>query len=357
VTITVLKPGALSQLQDLGRYGYQRYGVVVGGAMDEWAYRVANALVGNDENEASLEMTLTGPTLRFDAPARIAVCGADLSARVDGTGGTHLLPYGRPVDVAAGSQLRFGARVAGARAYLAVAGGFDAPLVMGSRSTYVRGGFGGLEGRALRKGDVLAVRVSSVPATPGDTSWDTAGDESRNTSRNRAEAAENAASTLAALTLSVPASPVIVPVPRAAAVQTIRITAGRHWEVFTAEARRLLLATEFRIGAQSDRMGYRLEGPELARARPIEMISESVTFGTIQVPPDGKPIILMADRQTTGGYPKIASVASADLSILAQMTAPEALRFTLITLAEAQRIQAAREDEYSRLRQAMEEQT
>jgi antagonist of KipI len=353
MTITVLKPGALSQIQDLGRYGYQRYGVVVGGAMDEWAHRMANALVGNDESEASLEITLTGPTLRFDTPARIAVCGADLSARVDGAGGTHVLPYGRPVDVAAGSQLRFGARVAGVRAYLAVAGGFDVPLVMGSRSTYVRGGYGGLEGRALRKGDVLAVRASPAPAMPGGTSGSTSG----STSRGRAGDAENAASTLASLTLTVPASPVIVPVPQAAAVQTIRITAGRHWDVFTAEARRLLLATEFRVGAQSDRMGYRLEGPELARARPIEMISESVTFGTIQVPPDGKPIILMADRQTTGGYPKIASVAGVDLCILAQMTAPEALRFTLITLAEAQRIQVAREDEYSRLRKTLEERT
>ena len=125
MTITVLKPGALSQLQDLGRYGYQRFGVVVGGAMDEWSHRVANALVGNDEHEATIEITLTGPSLRFDAPARVAICGADLSPRVDGEGGTHALPHGRPVDIAAGSQLRFGARVAGVRAYLAVAGGTD----------------------------------------------------------------------------------------------------------------------------------------------------------------------------------------------------------------------------------------
>ena len=109
MTITVLKPGALSQLQDLGRYGYQRFGVVVGGAMDEWSHRVANALVGNDEHEATIEITLTGPSLRFDAPARVAICGADLSPRVDGEGGTHALPHGRPVDIAAGSQLRFGA--------------------------------------------------------------------------------------------------------------------------------------------------------------------------------------------------------------------------------------------------------
>lgn len=337
MSITVLKPGALSLLQDLGRYGYQRYGVLVGGAMDEWAHRVANVLVGNDENEATLEITLTGPSLRFDEPATVAVCGADLSPRVDGAGGTHALPHGRPVTIAAGSQLRFGARVAGARAYLAVGGGFDVPLVMGSRSTYVRGGFGGLEGRALRSGDVLRVRKREAVA------------------RAARAASENAASDRAALTLSVPATPVVMPVAQIAPVQAIRITAGRHWDVFTPQARRQLLDEEFRIGAQSDRMGYRLDGPELARARPIEMISESVTFGTIQVPPDGKPIILMADRQTTGGYPKIASVASVDLRLLAQMAAPAKLRFALISLADAQRIYLAREREYSHLRQVLED--
>ena len=217
VTITVLKPGALSQLQDLGRYGYQRYGVVVGGAMDEWAHRMANALVGNDENEATLEITLTGPTLRFDTPARIAVCGADLSPRVDGAGGTQALPHGRPVDVAAGSQLRFGARVAGVRAYLAVAGGFDVPLGDG-QPQHLRARAASADSRAGRCARAMccAVRASSVPAMPGGTSGSTSG----STSRGRAGAAENAASTLASLTLTVPASPVIVPVPQAAAVQT-----------------------------------------------------------------------------------------------------------------------------------------
>ena len=340
MTITVLKPGALSQLQDLVRYGYQRFGVVVGGAMDEWSHRVANALVGNDEHEATIEITLTGPSLRFDAPARVAICGADLSPRVDGEGGTHALPHGRPVDIAAGSQLRFGARVAGVRAYLAVAGGLDVPPVMGSRSTFIRGGFGGIEGRALRKGDVL--RVGGRTAAPAPVA---------------AAAAENAASTRAARTLSVPPASVIVPVVQVAPVQPIRIIAGRHWEVFTAEARRLVREAEFRIGAQSDRMGYRLEGPLLERARHVELISEAVTFGTVQVPPDGQAIILMADRQTTGGYPRIASVASIDLGLLAQMTAPQALRFTLVTLVEAQRLYVAREREYSELRQALEGRT
>jgi antagonist of KipI len=326
MTITVLKAGALTQLQDLGRYGYQHFGVVVGGAMDEWSHRLANALVGNDENEATLEMTLTGPGLRFDRTATVAVCGADMSPRVDGADGTHGLPHGRPVVISAGGQLRFGTRLAGARAYLAVAGGFDVPPVMGSRSTYARGGFGGFEGRALRAGDVLPIGTSRTAV---------------------AALAETTA-------LAVPPSPIIAPVARIAPVQTIRIIAGQHWDVFAPDARRLLLDAEFRIGPQSDRMGYRLQGPVLVRARQIEMISEAVTFGTIQVPPDGMPIILMADRQTTGGYPKIASVASVDLRLLAQMTAPQALRFELVSLSDAQRIYLAREREYSHVRQVLE---
>jgi urea carboxylase len=338
MTITVLKPGAFSQLQDRGRYGYQRFGVVVGGAMDEWSHRVANALVGNVTDEATLEITLTGPTLRFEKRATIAVCGADLSPQVDGPGGNQALPHGRPVLVEAGSQLRFGARVAGARAYLAVRGGLDVPVVMGSRSTYVRGGFGGLEGRALRTGDVLRLGGGALDGGAAE-----------------APDAQSRASTLAALTMTVLPTPLVAPVAEVAPIQTIRIIAGRHWDRFTAQARALLLESSFRIGSQSDRMGYRLQGPVLTRVEgEAEMISEPVTFGTIQVPPDGMPIILMADRQTAGGYPKLANVASVDLRVLAQMAAPQVLRFALISLADAQRIYLAREREYSHVRQLLE---
>ena len=333
MSITVLKPGALSLLQDLGRYGYQRFGVLVGGAMDEWAHRFANALVGNDENEATLEITLTGPTLRFEKTLTVAVCGAELAPRVDGVGGTRALPHGRPAIIEAGSQLRFGQRQAGARAYLAVKGGFDVPLVMGSRSTYVRGGFGGYEGRALRKGDVLRIGSGASAAR-----------------REGPVHGEEPAP------MRLPPTPIVAPGVEIAAPQTIRIIAGQQWDVFTAQARQLLLNAEFRIGALSDRMGYRLEGPTLARARPLEMISEAVTFGTVQVPPDGMPIILMADRQTTGGYPKIAAVASVDLRLLAQMAAPQALRFQVITLEDAQKIYLAREREYSHVRRILQSQ-
>jgi urea carboxylase len=325
--VTVLKPGAFTALQDLGRYGHQRDGVVVGGAMDEWSHRFANALVGNPADEATLEITLTGPTLRFDTAVELAVCGADLSPQVDGRDGTHTLPNGRPVVLRPGAQLRFGDRRTGVRAYLAVRGGFDVPPVMGSRSTYARGGFGGFEGRALQKGDVLPLRGGPGPAPEGGASG---------------------------ASMIVLPTPIVATEVEIATVQVIRIIAGRQWSEFTAEARARLLETTWRIGSQSDRMGYRLEGPVLDRSEPRELISAAVTFGTVQVPNDGKPIILMADRQTTGGYPRIASVASVDLRLLAQMAAPQALRFQLVTLEDAQRIYLAREREYSHVRQVLE---
>ncbi len=329
----------MSLLQDLGRYGHQRFGVLVGGAMDEWSHRLANALVGNDENDATLETVMTGPALRVDQTMLVAVCGADLSPTVTGRTGIEPLPHGRPVWIRAGARLDFGgARAGGLRAYLAVRGGFDVPPVLGSRSTYVRGGFGGLGGRALRTGDTLPVPPGAGPASgsPGPVA-PSAAVFSRSVSG----------------CVGLPPSPLVVPPVRIEGVPVIRIVAGQQWDVFTAESRQRFVSTDYRIGVQSDRMGYRLEGPLLERARTIEMISESVTFGTVQVPPDGLPIILMADRQTTGGYPKIANVASADLRVLAQMAPRQSLRFAVILLSDAQRILLAREREYSHVRQIM----
>lgn len=291
MSIDVLKPGALSQLQDLGREGYQHLGVVVGGAMDSHSHRCANALVGNDAHEATLEITLMGPSLRFVSPQVIALCGADLSARI----GEDAVPMNRALRVEAGTQLDFGKRLDGMRCYLAVRGGFDVPPVMDSRSTYVRGAFGGLNGRALKKGDVLPTRETSLALREG-----------------------------------------IAAMPLRAPTDVVRVIAGQQWDLFTDEAQRAFTQSEFRISPQSDRMGFRLEGPVLERRHALEMISEGVAFGTVQVPPDGRPIVLMADRQTTGGYPKIACVASVDLPLLAQMAPQQALRFELIPLEAAQ---------------------
>lgn len=316
--IEVLKPGAQTQAQDLGRYGYQGLGVPVSGVMDEWSHRLANLLAGNSGDEATLEIVLTGPTLRFEAATRIAICGADLSARLD----DRRLRPNRAVDVPAGGVLEFGACEAGLRAYLAVRGGFAITPLMGSRSSYVRGGFGGFAGRALRKGDVLLVPDASgrpAPRGPG---------------------------VRPILPSSVPRE------PRGQAVP-LRVMPGEHWALFTPAAREALLQAEFRITTQSDRMGYRLEGPPLERSTPGELVSEAMSFGTIQVPNDGQPIVLMAERHGTGGYPKIAHVISVDLPRLAQLGPQQTLRFQAVTLETAQALYLQREQLLATLRDAL----
>lgn len=318
MTIEVIKPGALTTVQDLGRFGFQRFGVPVGGAMDEQAHRLANLLVANAQGTAALEITMMGPRLRFSATALIAITGADLSPRI----GEQALPLATPVLVRAGSQLDFGRRTAGLRACLAVHGGLAVEPVMGSRSTYLRGGFGGFAGRALHKGDVL-------PVGPGDA---------EGVFGELREKLHSGALPFVALDapprLSQP-DPVEGPT-------MVRVMAGEQWQAFTGEAQRALVEAEFRLSPQSDRMGLRFEGPTLALREPLEMISEAVAFGTVQVPPNGNPIVLMADRQTTGGYPKIASVASVDLPLLAQLAPQQSVRFALIPLQEAQRLDLAR---------------
>jgi biotin-dependent carboxylase-like uncharacterized protein len=330
--VRVAKPGALTTLQDLGRFGYQRFGVVVGGAMDAWSHRAANLLVGNRESESTLEITLIGPTLTFGEATLIAICGADLSPRV----GERAVPLGRPVLMRAGSELTFGRRQSGCRAYLAVRGGYHVVPVMGSTSTYVRGGFGGFHGRPLRKDDDVAVGVAGTE------------DHYPELGRMLRESDDPFCAPTWAF----------VP-PLAVASETsraIRVVAGQQWEPLTEAAQAQFLASPFRITPNSDRMGYRLEGPKLALREQIEMISEGVTFGTIQLPPDGNPIILMADRQTTGGYPKIANVASVDLALLAQMVPSQSLKFEMITVDDAQTLYLARERDIASLALAIEQQ-
>jgi antagonist of KipI len=311
MSITVLEPGAFSSFQDLGRTGVQHAGVPVSGVMDELSHRLANWAAGNRDDAATLEITLTGPQLRFEQDAIVAWCGADLSPTFDG----HRLPAVTPTRVSAGSILRFGRRTAGLRAYLAINGGYAIDPVLGSRSTYVRGGFGGLQGRALRRGDPIPLPVR------------VAGDAPREIVARPVDAAVSRA--------------LIALLAAQGTVQTerpVRVVAGREWSQFGEAMRRRLLETPWRIGPQSDRMGYRLEGRSLRRASGGDILSEAVSFGTIQVPPDGQPIVLMADRQTTGGYPRIAQVASVDLPLVAQRGPGERLRFELIELEQAQQL-------------------
>ncbi len=299
--IEVLRPGAFSTLQDLGRRGFQHLGVSVSGAMDQAAHRLANAAVGNPPDMPTLEITLLGPVLRFSSRAVIACCGADLSPSVDG----KPLPRDRAANVPAGATLRFGERRTGVRAYLAVRGGFVVPRVLGSASTHVRSGLGGLGGRPLAAGDLLELAAPQGPAP-----------------RPRARAQRARQALLEALADPGP----------------IRILLGSEWPQFTPASQACWLEEAWRIGAQSDRMGYRLQGPALQRRVRADMLSETVTFGTVQVPPDGCPIVLMADRQSTGGYPRIAQVASVDLPRLAQCAPGSSLRFTLIDVDCAQRL-------------------
>ena len=329
MSITVLKPGMLSTLQDGGRYGYQHLGVPVSGAMDMFSHRIANILADNKTDEATLEITLRGPRLRFERDALVALCGADLTPTIDGVPA----PEGKAVRVRAGAVLAFGDSVAGCRAYLAIHGGFDVPVVMGSRSTYDSARIGGLDGRALRRGDVLSSGSEKSSAYPG------------------------LARTLASSTRSFAAPKWAVNQhieKLGRSLQIVRILAGRHWDAFPAAARDTLTASEYRIATDSNRMGSRLEGPGIVADGPLEILSETVTFGTIQIPPSGQPIVLMADRQTVGGYPKIAEVATVDLHLVAQLRPGDRLRFELVSLAQAQALWLKREQEIITIREAVE---
>lgn len=316
MTITVLRPGLLSSFQDLGRYGSQHLGVPVGGAMDSRAHRLANMLAGNTDDEATLEITLTGPVLRFDAPGCVAISGGQLGARLNGAPA----PNNRPLIVRPGDVLDFTGRVAGLRAYIAWHGGIELPTVLGSRSTYLRGGFGGYEGRPLKQGDVLTMRAHVSE-----------------------QGLDALAQALGHLQIYLPA--ILGAAPR----ETIRVLRGAHTDLFTASSVDAFFGGEYRIRPDSERMGYRLEGPSLKLKSGTQLLSEATSFGSVQVPPDGNPIVLMADRQTTGGYAKIAHVATVDLPAIAQCMPGERLRFTECSLSDAQHLDSRREQAFDAL--------
>lgn len=328
MSISVLKPGLLTTVQDLGRFGYQQEGLVVSGALDAVALRTANLLVGNPENLAGLECTLRGPVLRFEADALLALTGADLAATIDG----QPVPLGRPVAVRAGTMLTFGAPKTAGRAWLAVAGGVAVPPVLGSRATYLRAALGGLAGRALRAGDGLPVgewsatgRALGSQLMPTEAAgWRAAG--------WRPEALPQAR----------PGLPLVV-----------RALPGPEYAQFLPESQRAFWAENFTVTTEADRMGARLRGPVLGRLTSAELLSSAVTFGTVQVPAGGQPIVLLADRQTTGGYPRLAQVISADLGRLAQALPGTRLRFVQVGLAEAQALYLAQEQRLRALARAV----
>lgn len=315
----VLSPGLMTSVQDLGRHGHQKHGVIVSGAMDSYALRIANLLVGNSEGEAALEITLVGPKLKLQKGTLLALTGGDLSPVIEG----KAVPMWRPVYIKQDCVLKFGACRAGCRVYLAVAGAYNIPDVMGSKSTYLRAGIGGFQGRTLQKGDRLETNAAS----------ETAHRMIRHLAKTSGTPFFAAPSWYADKGyISSTAKPI-----------KIRVMTGRQFEFFTHNSQNRLFSQPFLITTQSDRMGYRLSGEELKLEQHLEMISEAVAFGTVQVPPDGNPIILLADRQTAGGYPKIAQVAMIDISRLAQAKPGSTLLFTKVSVKEAEQLYLNRE--------------
>jgi antagonist of KipI len=303
----VLKPGMLTTIQDCGRWGFQTRGVPVAGPMDPCSHRLANALVGNDPDAAALEVTLVGPELEFDDERVVAIAGAEFEIALDGRPVPHLAPF----VVASGSHLRFTHRRRGTRAYLAISGGCAVPPVLGSRATHVLSGMGGHSGRALKSGDVVPL---------GDAS--------------PAHAARRAAEP-------------VVPLPDRHA--RVRVLPGPQADYFAADALDALQSAPYAITQQSDRMAFRLDGPRLAHARGADIISDATPLGVLQVPASGQPILLMADRQTTGGYPKIATVIAADMSLAGQLGPGDSITFVACTPRDAMAALIAQERAFMKL--------
>jgi antagonist of KipI len=299
VSIRVLRPGLLTTLQDNGRHGLQHVGLCPGGAMDPVALAIANALVGNEAGEAALEITVIGPELSFEEDTLVAVCGAEFKGA---------FPHNRPVLARGGTRFNVGRALRGARAYLAVAGGFAIEPVLGSRSTYLPGRFGGFEGRALKHGDELPLRDPDASARfarqkkthDGTVKWS--------------------------------APPHTLPDREPILVHVLE---GQHFASFDSNAQRAFFDTVWKIAPESNRMGFRLAGPALVRSEQSEILSGPTTLGSIQVPANGTPIALMADHQTTGGYPRIAEIVSADVPRLAQLAPGGTVHFTRCDLGMA----------------------
>ncbi len=303
MNIKVISPGVLTTVQDTGRFGYQAAGIPEAGAMDRASLRLANALLGNPEDAAALELTIFGGTFEFDGEGTIALTGADMRPFLNG----NRMSINTAVPVKAGDRLELGAASRGMRAYLAVSGGIDVPVVLGSRSTDLKSRLGGLEGRKLRAGDVL---------------------ESGSRPQAAAELAE---------VQGTPCEPVLQRLAKATdpeGVTRIRFLFGPQDAMFAEDAKKTFTDSIYTLSAACDRMGYRLEGSQVPSLSGTDILSEGICFGSIQVPANGQPIVMMADHQTTGGYAKIGTVLSADLPLLAQLGPGKKIRFVPVTLED-----------------------
>ncbi len=296
--LKVLSPGLHTTVQDLGRVGYQALGVPVSGALDPLALRLANALVGNSSGLAALEILWSGPTMEVTAEAaRVALGGPGASLAVGGE--RHVVPAWQSVTLARGEVIQVNLGRESVCAYLAVEGGVAVPAVLGSASTYVRAGLGGFKGRALQGGDVVPLAVDRALER----------DEWR-----------------------------LSPPPPALSEEPVRVVLGPQDDRFADDALAALLDAEFVISKSADRMGMRLDGPLLRHRRGWDIVSDAIATGAIQVPGSGQPILLLADHQTTGGYPKIAIVISADLPVVGRRRPGDAIRFAEVSVAEAEEL-------------------
>lgn len=312
--IEILRAGPLTTVQDLGRPNFRREGISPGGALDSHAARIANLLVGNRDDAAVLEITY-GPFRACISDERIiAWCGATL--------GEKEFSPGRPIRISANEELNFAAPARGCRRWLAISGGIDSPLVLGSRATDLRGGFGGLDGRAVRDGDRLPLGESVELAhfSESRASWSAPNEWSQ----------------------TAPAHPVL------------RLVVGSEWDAFTRAARAALAEETYLVHADSDRMGARLTGALLPRKKKTEMISEAVAPGTIQVPDGAQPILLLGDCQTLGGYPKIAHVITVDLPVAAQLRPNDRVRFQIVSLESARELFLSRQNDLERFRAGLQ---
>jgi antagonist of KipI len=322
--VTAIRAGFLTSVQDSGRAGLREFGVSPGGALDPYAMRVANLLVGNEESAAGLEITFGGMRLRFADDRIVAWCGGDFEGRI----GSNLLPSGHPALVQAGEDFSIESPTIGCRAWLAISGGIAAPMVLGSRSTDLKARFGGLNGRPAHDGDEFPVGQNSQQAEKlieklnGEriASWKPPHDWSSTAHRQ----------------------------------PLLRFIRGLGTGRCGPAALKTFGSERFFVSPDSDRMGVRLEGPRLERIEEADLLSEAVAPGTVQVPPNGAPILLLNDCQTIGGYPKLAHVITVDLSIAAQLRPADIVRFSEVSLVDAHRALIQREQELEQFRRGIE---
>ncbi len=298
--IAVVHPGMMTTVQDEGRWDYLAFGMPRAGVMDRYAARMANILCGNSTDKAVLEMTLMGGQYRFEKAGRIAICGAAMEAKINGR------PIGlwQALDVQSGDELELGFAVSGCRSYLAIAGGIDVPVVMGSRATYTKAAVGGVSGRVLKPGDILQAGEAKLTGAP----------------------------------LALPSEWI----PQYTDTIELRVMAGPQDDLFEAGALSAMCAGDYKVTNDADRMGYRLEGPQLKHLGKADIVSDALCRGAVQVPGNGQPIIMMADCGTTGGYTKIATVIGPDFSRIAQAKPDDVIKFRLCSDEEA--VNALREE-------------